>query len=257
MDKVSLLAKVREVLGKKVKKYRREGLIPAHVFGKNLATEHLFVKLSEFMTVYGKAGETHLIDLKVDDQEARPVLVRDLQVDPVTSHPRHIDFYQVNLQEKVVVSVPIELKGEEPELVHTKEAIVIHPLASVEVEALPQSLPEKIEVDVSQLRTFDDVVLVKDLPISAGVTVLTDPEALVAKLDRAVSAETEKILAEQAAEAQAATEAVAAEAAAEGVQEAPASAAPEGEKVEEKIGEEPHSTEASRGKEEAEGKKEQ
>ncbi len=204
MDRIALKAEEREILGKKVKNLRSQGLIPAHVFGKNLATEHVSVKALDFKRVYDEAGETGLIDLKIGAEKVRPVLIRGVQLDPVRDNLLHIDFYQVNLLEKVRVSVPIEIFGEEAEAVHTGEAVVIQPISEIEVEALPADLPEKITVDITSLKAIDDAILVSSLNIPEGVTVLADPEAVVVKLDSAVTEEMKKLLEEQAAEAQAA-----------------------------------------------------
>ena len=114
------------------------------------------------------------------------------------------------------------IERDEPEIVHTGEAVVIQPLMEVEVEALPDNLPEKIEVDITTLRAIDDAILVSSLKVPEGVTVVTDPEAVVVKLDNAVTEEMKKLMEEQAAEQAAAAAAPPAggEAAAEG--EAPA-----------------------------------
>ena len=229
MDRIPLKAVEREILGKKVARLRRDGLIPAHVFGNKIETEHVSVNTLEFKKVYSEAGETGLVDLKIGGrnlpagrQEVRPVLIREVQLDPLTDAPLHVDFYQVNLSEKVTVAVPVSLIGDEPEIVHTGEAVVIQPLMEVEVEALPDNLPEKIEVDITTLRAIDDAILVSSLKVPEGVTVVTDPEAVVVKRDNAVTEEMKKLMEEQAAEQAAAAAAPPAggEAAAEG--EAPA-----------------------------------
>lgn len=224
MNRIPLKATEREILGKKVNRLRHEGIIPGHVFGKKLETEHVSVKAKDFIKVYSEAGETGLVDLKIGEEKTRPVLIRQVQRDPVRGEVLHIDFYQVNLLEKTTVNVPILLIGEEPEIVHTGEAVVIQPMMEVSVEALPSDLPENIEVDITTLKAIDDAVTVADLPVSTGVTILAEPESVVVKLDNAVTAEMQELLEEQAAEAAAATEAQVAE---EGAQEAPV----EGEEV--------------------------
>lgn len=207
MDRIPLRAEERLILGKKVKNLRKSGFIPAHVFGKNLNTEHVSVEALDFKKAYNEAGETGLIDLKIGAEKVRPVLIRGVQLDPVRDELLHIDFYQVNLSEKVKVFVPIEIFGEEAEAVHTGEAVVIQPMSEIEVEALPMDLPEKITVDTTSLKAIDDAILVSGLQIPEGVTVLAEPEAVVVKLDSAVTEEMKKLLEEQAAEAQAAAEA--------------------------------------------------
>ena len=108
MEQIPLTAQKRTILGRKVKTLRREGLIPAHVFGHKIKTIHVQVKQTDFAKVFEKAGETGIVDLAIDSQK-KPVLIRNVQVHPVTDTPLHIDFYQVNLTEKVKVNVPIEL----------------------------------------------------------------------------------------------------------------------------------------------------
>lgn len=219
MNTIPLKATEREILGKKVNQLRRKGIIPGHVFGKRLQTEHVSVKAKDFIKVYKEAGETGLVDLKIGEEKIRPVLIRQVQIDPVRGGVLHIDFYQVNLLEKTTVKVPILLIGEEPEIVHIGEAVVIQPMMEVSVEALPADLPEDIKVDITTLKAIDDAIVVADLPVPAGVTILAEPESVVVKLDTAVTEEMQKLLEEQAAETAAATEAQVAE---EGAQEAPA-----------------------------------
>jgi large subunit ribosomal protein L25 len=211
MQAIPLKASEREILGKKVRFLRRQGLVPGHVFGKNLDSEHVSVKMVDFLKVLKEAGETGLVELKIGDEKTRPVLIRQVQVNPITSVPIHIDFYQVNLKEKTTVAVPIIQIGEEPELVHTGEAVVIQPLMEVEVEALPVDLPENIEVDITSLKAIDDAILVSALKVPETVTILAEPDAVVVKLETAVTAEMQALLEEQAAEQVAATEAAAEE----------------------------------------------
>ncbi len=197
-----MLAEERKILGKKVKNLRRGGKLPAHVFGKGLGTEHVSVDGKTFLKTFKEAGETGLIDLKIGAEKIRPVLVRGVQYDPISGSPLHIDFYQVNLSQKVKVPVPIELIGEEPEKVHLGEAIVLQTLNEVEVEALPADLIEKIEVDQSLLKEINDAITLGQLEFDREkLTIHADLEEIVVKLAPAVSAEMEKLLEEEAAEA--------------------------------------------------------
>lgn len=224
MDKISLQAEQRQTLGKKVKNLRRDGKLPGHVYGKKVETEHVAVDTKDFLKTFQLAGETGLISLKIGQEKVRPVLVRGVQYDPVTGKPLHIDFYQVNLTEKVKVPVPLVLIGEEPESVKLGENIVLQTLNEVEVEALPTDLVEKIEVNIESLKQVDDAITVADLSYDhSKLTVSADPETIVVKLAPAVSAEMEALLEEQAAEA--------AEAQAEVVAEEGAEAPAEGEEA--------------------------
>ena len=207
MDRIALKAQEREVLGKKVKLLRRDGIVPGHVYGNKVETEHVAVNGVEFLKVLKEAGETGLIDLKIGEEKIRPVLIRGVQLDPRTGNLFHIDFYQVNLKEKVTVPVPIVLVGEQPESVHMGETVVLQTLNEVEVEALPTDLIEKIEVSIETLKNVDDAITVGQLNYNhETLTVLADPEEIVVKLAPAVTAEMEALLEEQAADTEAAAE---------------------------------------------------
>lgn len=241
MDRLSLSADERKILGKKVKQLRADGKLPAHVFGKGVDSEIVSVETKEFLKTFHLAGETGLIDLKISklaadavgSEKVRPVLIREVQYDPVSGNLIHVDFYQVNLSEKVKVPVPLELIGDQPESVHLGETIVLQTLNEVEVEALPTDLVEKIEVDITSLKQIDDAITVAQLNYDKDkLTLHADAESIVVKLAPAVTAEMEKLLEEQAAE----TAAAAAEAQAEGAEGA---APAEGEAVAGEAGEAP------------------
>ncbi len=235
MEQIPLSAQKRTVLGRKVKQLRKDGIIPAHVFGHKVKTVHVQVKAGEFHKVFEKAGETGIISLSVDslssgasakDGEKRPVLIRNLQIHPVTDEPLHIDFYQVNLTEKVKVNVPLEIVGEAP-AVEKKIGLLLTPVSEVEIEALPADLPENIEVDITKLSEIGSEIKVKDLKVERSkVEVLTDEELVVAQIGELVTKEMEALEAEVEAEA-AEAQAEAAEAPAEGEEK------PEGEASEE------------------------
>lgn len=245
MDRIPLNAKERTVLGKKVKLLRKEGQIPGHVFGNIEKVEHVSVNKENFKKVFREAGETGLVDLKIGDDRVRPVMIKELDIDPVNDDILHIGFYAVNLKEKVTVPVPLVLIGEGPESVKLGETVVLQTLGEVEVEALPSDLIENIEVNIEVLKVIGDAITVADLNYDRSkLTVLAEPEEVVVKLDDAVTDEMRALLAEQEAEQAAAAEAT---------EEAETA---EGEPVEKVEGEEgteegePASAQASAGKEE-------
>lgn len=224
MEQTPLVAQKRTVLGRKVKTLRKDGLIPAHVFGHKIQTIHIQVKNTDFSKVFEKTGETGIIDLAVDGQK-HPVLVRNVQIHPVSDEPLHIDFYQVNLTEKVKVNVPLEIVGQSP-AEQKKVGVLLTPVSEVEIEALPTDIPENIEVDVSKLENVGNEIKVKDLPIDkAKIEVHADSELVVASIGELITKEMEAVEAEIEAEQ---AEAEVAAAAQEGVEAAPA----EGEAVE-------------------------
>lgn len=202
MKKFVLKVEKRTVLGKKIKKLRREGILPANIYGK--AMESLAVQLpyKEFEAVYKETGETGLVDVQVEGK-TRPVLIHNVQIDRMTRLPLHADFFQVNLKEKVKTMVPLVITGE-PKAVTENIGLLMQPISEVEVEALPADLPENIEVNVEALANIDEQIVVSDLKVPAAVTILTDAGQVVVKIAELVSKEAE-------AEAQADAEAAEAE----------------------------------------------
>src|SRR5882724_5826053 len=189
MKHPQLVSEPRTVLGKKVKKLRREGLVPANVYGKGLESTAIQVKLADFQAVYKEVGETGLVDLQFDGK-TKPVLIKNLQMAFPLHTPLHVDFYQVNLKEKVKTMVPVVLTGE-PKAVTDQVGLLLQTLAEVEIEALPAELPENIEASVEHLAAVDDQVSVEDLKVPEGVTILTAPDQIVAKIGELVVEEPE------------------------------------------------------------------
>lgn len=202
MKKVTLAVEKRKVLGKKVKKLRREGLLPANVYGKDVKSESVQLPEKEFVKTFKEVGETGLIELQVDGQ-VRPVLIHNVQYDPETNAPIHADFYQVNLKEKVKTMVPVVFVGE-PQAVVNKVGILLEQMSELEVEALPTDLPENIEVSVEHLANVDEQITVADIKVPAGVTVLSDAGQVVAKIGELVTKEAQAEAAAAAAAAEAA-----------------------------------------------------
>jgi large subunit ribosomal protein L25 len=199
MKHPQLKAEERTVLGKKVKKLRKEGYLPGNVYGKGLNSHALQVKLSDFETVYKEAGETGLVDLSYDDK-TKPVLIKNLQMNHATRTLLHVDFYQVNLKEKVKATVPVVLTGE-PKAVTDKLGLLLQTQSDVEIEALPDKLPENIEISVEHLAEIGEQITVADLKAPEDVAILTDSAQTVAKIVEPVVEEPEP---EQPAEGEAA-----------------------------------------------------
>lgn len=221
MKKYTLSAKMREQTGRKVKNLRHAGTLPASVYGNGLKSLSIEVDTASFKSVFSHAGETGVVELSVDGV-VKPVLIHNIQVDPVSSEILHVEFYQVNLKEKVKTKVPVVLIGEAP-IVLSKTGVLLTLLLEVEVEALPNDLPEKIEVDTSILNSLDQEILVSDLTIPSGVTILTEPGVGVVKATAIVSKEAEEEAAEDAQKAaEAATEAQEAAKPVDDAKEAPA-----------------------------------
>ncbi len=182
MDKLVLKAEKRKIAGRKVKKLRSEGVLPANIYGKKVKSVTIQTDLNEFEKVFKKAGETGLVELQVNG-EKRPVLVHNIQLDPLTDEPLHVDFLQVDLKEKVIAKVPVELIGESPA---EKQGLgtVVQYIDEIEVGALPGDLPDKFEVDRSKLTEVGQLISVADLPIDAKkVEIRVDPEQILVKVE--------------------------------------------------------------------------
>ncbi|MBI2036031.1 50S ribosomal protein L25 [Candidatus Microgenomates bacterium] len=207
MKKAKITVEKRVFLGKKVKKLRREGILPATIYGKNVKSMSVQLPAKEFDRLYKEVGETGLVEVSLDKELPRPAFIKHVQLDPISSLPLHADFYQVNLTEKVKAMVPVAALGE-PKAVLDKVGVLLTPLSEIEVESLPTDVPEKIEVDVSHLAQVDEQIKVSDLKVTSGVVVLTEAEQILFKIGSLVTKEAEEqAKAEEAAAAAAAAEA--------------------------------------------------
>jgi len=171
----------RDVLGKKVRRLRREGLIPANVYGRGLESVAIQVTRNDLVHVLRTAGRNEIIYLRLDGDELRPTFLRQVQRNPITDAILHVDFYQISLKEKVQMEVPLSLVGTAP-AEQTYGGTVLLSLDRITVEGLPTEIPSVIEVDVSGLEEIDATVSVAELNVPGQVTVLTDIEQVVAKV---------------------------------------------------------------------------
>jgi large subunit ribosomal protein L25 len=212
----------REVLGKKVRALRREGLTPANIYGSKVDSTAVQVSTEELRHVLKTAGRNDIVYLRLDGDEPRPTFVRDIHQNPVTDAILHVDFLQISLRDKVRADVPIHLVGLSP-AVDTLDGILMHGLDHVSVEALPTEVPSFLELDVSSLVEINQALHVSDLELPEEVTLLTDQEQVVAKVaPPAVEPEPEIEEEEEGVEGEAAEEEGAGE---EGEAEAPAETA--------------------------------
>jgi large subunit ribosomal protein L25 len=179
VERIELQAEPRTILGKKVRALRRDGLVPANVYGHS---ESLAIQCNAKATAQAvqRAGKTQLIQLVLDGDGPTNVMVKDYQRHPTRGSLLHVDFYRVAAGERMRVDIPIRLVGEAP-AVRQQDATILQQTATVSAEALPAELPEAIEVDISGLDEIDASIYVRDLTPPEGVTILTDPEELVVK----------------------------------------------------------------------------
>ncbi|MFZ2226070.1 MAG: 50S ribosomal protein L25 [Candidatus Moraniibacteriota bacterium] len=179
MDKIALEAKARDVLGRKTNKGRKEGLVPAVVYGKGVASKNIWVKLLDFKRLIKKSGESTVIELKIDEKDNRNVLIYDTQKDPVRDNYVHIDFFQVRMDEEIETEVELEYVGEAP-AVKELGGVLVKNIDAIEVKCLPADLPGSITVDISSLKTFEDRITLGDLAISKKIELSIDLETVIA-----------------------------------------------------------------------------
>lgn len=176
-----LAAANRDVTGKKVAALRRGGRLPGVVFGRGVGSSNVSIDAHEFDQLQRHAGANVLVDLSVDGKRPDPVLVHGVQRHPVTRRPLHVDLYLVRMTEELVVEVPLVPTGDS-EAIRVHGGTLLHQLEHVRVRALPDHLPASITYSIDSLATFDDAIHVRDLEIPSDVTLLTDLDETVAKV---------------------------------------------------------------------------
>jgi large subunit ribosomal protein L25 len=178
---LSLSARPRTRLGRHAGSLRRDGTVPAVVYGHDYPSLSIETDLRELERLFHHAGRTQLIDLAVEGRRTRKVLIRELQVHPRSGRALHADFFAVNLREKTTADVPVVLVGESP-AVAAKQGVVLQVASSVRVESLPADLPGQITVDVVVLDHADAAITAAELVLPHGVTLLVDPGEVIAKI---------------------------------------------------------------------------
>ncbi|MDD5591056.1 MAG: 50S ribosomal protein L25 [Dehalococcoidales bacterium] len=192
MEGIALKATTRDTSGKKTRFLRREGITPTHLFGHNLKSLTLQCNTNELKQVIAQVGTTTLFNLGIDgEKRTRKVLIREIQTDPLGRQILHVDFYQIKMTEKLKVEIPLVLSGEAPAM-KIKGRSLQHPLNVLNIECLPDKLPHEIEVDLSLLTELGQSIHVKDLRLSADITVSNDPEQLIVKVIETAAARAEE-----------------------------------------------------------------
>lgn len=179
METIELPVQVRD-LSKRAKDLRRDGRIPAVYYGHGQKNLSLEIDYQAFFRVYRDAGESTIIDLKLEGStKPLKVLVQDTQVDPVSDKFVHVDFINVKMDEEITTKVPLGFVGE-ASAVKDLDGILTTNKNEVEIKCFPQNLPSQIEVDISSLVDFHVVIKVSDLVLPSGVAILDDAEGVVA-----------------------------------------------------------------------------
>lgn len=212
MDVQKLTADTRKITGRKVKRLRNDGVIPANIFGAGVKSTNIKVDEKKFRNVFEKTGETGIIDLKIGKKN-RSVLVSQVQTHPVTDDILHVDFREVDLTKKITTMVPLELTGESPAEKADLGTVVAY-LDEVEVEAKPTDLPESFEIDISVLEDVDDEIKISDIKHDPKkITITNDKDQVIVRVqppqkeEEIVVAATEEQEEEEAGEAEGAEDA--------------------------------------------------
>lgn len=193
MEEVTLKANKRDIIGKKVKQLRRQGILPAVIYGRNTDPVSISLDDREVNRVLATISSSHLINLDIDG-EGYTTLIRDRQRHPVSGSILHIDFYEVSMTEKLTTNVNIIIRGEAP-AAKNFGGILVTGQETLEIECLPQDLPERFDVDISHLEEIGDTIYVRDIPIPPEVDLLTDPDEMVIVVT-APAAEEEEVVEE-------------------------------------------------------------
>src|SRR5262245_44884588 len=188
MEALELKADAREKNGQSAKELRRQGLVPGVVYGKGIETEQVQIDAKTLQRVLSVAGTHQLISLQIGRHRPRLTLAKEIQRDPIKRHYTHVDFYAVKMDEKVRAQIPLVFKGESP-AVEEKDGILTHGLDELEVECLPADLVNSIEVDISSLVDLHDTITVANLKIPETITVLSDSDSMVARIEAPRTAE--------------------------------------------------------------------
>lgn len=190
-DKLDLEVDKREVFGKKIKKLRREGNLPANVYGEDFKSQAVTVDRHRFSQIFKKAGETQIIYLQLSGQKL-PTLIHNIQKHPVSGLVLHVDFRKVNLKKKVETEVPIRLVGESP-AVEQKKGVLLTPTDELKVEALPDAIPSQIEIDISSLKEVGDEIRLSDLKPKGDYAFKDDANRIVVNITEHVEEKVEEV----------------------------------------------------------------
>ncbi|OGO11321.1 MAG: hypothetical protein A2Y93_11770 [Chloroflexi bacterium RBG_13_68_17] len=189
----TLNARPRTVIGKQTRALRRQGVIPAVLYGRELEPQALEIDAREASRVLARVSGSTLFEVKVGS-EAQQVLVREVQRHAIRGDILHVDFLRVAMDVAIRTAVPVDVVGEAP-AVKTLGGVLVLGLSEIEVEALPADLPDRISVDLENLKEIGQSITVADLHLGAGVKLLTQPGELVARVTAQAAEEVEEVVA--------------------------------------------------------------
>lgn len=177
---ISLTVATRTATGRQVSALRRQGVIPAVMYGYNTEPKNVQIDYNTFVKAYKIAGESSIVDLTIDQSTPVKVLIHDTSRDPVTHRFAHIDFYVINMTEKLTTHIPLKFTGEAP-AVKELGGVLVRVLNELEVTCLPSDLVSEIEVDIRPLKTFQDLIHTSDIKLPPGITITSKTNDTVVK----------------------------------------------------------------------------
>ncbi len=186
---MELAVQFRNKIGKAVKALRKEGLVPAELYGRGVENQHISVPVKDLKKAIKIAGTNTIVTVVLDSQKY-PTLLNDIQYDPLTDEILNADFYQVRLDEKIRVRVPVEFFGSSP-AVKDLGGILVKTMQEIEVEVLPTNLPHSLNADLNSLKEIGQSLHVKDIQVPADVKVLVGPETVIATVTVKITEEKE------------------------------------------------------------------
>lgn len=183
---MKLTAQKRELSGKKVKNLRKNGLIPASVFGPKKASSNLQVNTKDFSKLFKEVSFNKFFDLEIENEPKFKVLIKEVQKNPVTDQILSAAFYQVAEDRKITVDVPLRFIGESM-AVKQNLGFLIAQYTTIKLNCFPKDLPSEIVVDLVALETPTDTILVSSIKLEEGVTLDSsiDPESAIAYIGTA------------------------------------------------------------------------
>ena len=179
-DKITLTVEERKILGKKVKQLRKDGFVPAVVYGHGIEAQAVMAPAKIAEKVWHEAGKHHIVELSVGKGETRLAMIKSADLDPVKRRLRHLSLHIVKQDETVTTEVPVHIANEGETEAEKTGLVILQNIEQVEIEALPRNLPNFLVVDSSKLVLAEDHVSVADITPVDGVTILTDPSLTVA-----------------------------------------------------------------------------
>jgi len=179
-EKIIMNATLREITGKHTRSLRKNGIVPANIYGKGYTPQTISLDKKEFIDTFKAAGETNVVYVKVYGKEI-PTLFSEIQIHPTNQSVLHVDLKKIDLKKKVETQVPFVISSLS-EAVEKKHGILLTQMTEVTIEALPSDIPNNIAVDISNMSEIGDVIRISDLPKSTSYEIKEEPDRIIVSI---------------------------------------------------------------------------